>query len=544
MTVRLHSVHHFPLHDALGDVVFLHGLMGHHDSTWRSSATMHWPLSLANQHRLNVYSLEYPAPMRGTFSRGSYDFLDLRNQVLQELESRGIGRRPFVFVCHSLGGILVKSILRRIFDRGQHGGVRLLRNCAGIAFIAVPHRGSYVASLLGYLQAIYRTSPLIDLLQKDCAALEDVNHWFVSRFAELGIRTITFVETKGVGNLAPVVTKDSATLDLPGSDVIEIRDDHIGICKPENEDDLVYRRVELFCEELLGLDKEEIRIIAHFLDHHFLAARNVRNGAINQTRLAELRQAMKVAWLCADQVILAASSLFESDVAKAVLSTYPPQALTKMRIAGRGINAENYARSAQPMYIPNSDHHKRYIVDEIIDRVPFLPRARSATAEMQREWASSDPEACVRSYQSSLPAYALRDIAEKWRQVPDMLAGAALIPEYILPLLVRPGERVHPAIEAAVNEHTNRWYFESLCSEFTGVILEGIPYLDTGPDIFSKQSIDYRALCRWLQGNRVLQKVLEADENKIEDLARQDWVERFRYYARVRLKGSKLRRSA
>ena len=77
----------------------------------------------------------------------------------------------------------------------------------------------------------------------------------MTEMEHLDIRTVTFVETRGIGNFLPVVSKASASLDLPGTEPIEIDADHMSICKPSSEEDLIYRRVELFCAELLGLDR-------------------------------------------------------------------------------------------------------------------------------------------------------------------------------------------------------------------------------------------------------------------------------------------------
>ncbi|WP_316173365.1 esterase/lipase family protein [Bradyrhizobium sp. SZCCHNRI1073] len=540
--VRLHHVQQFSRNDALGDVVFVHGLMGHYQNTWRSAdTTMSWPLSLANRHRLNVHSLEYPAPVRDT-GPAPYSFLQIRNEVLQELESRGIGRKPFVFVCHSLGGILVKSILRRVYDRGRAD--RFLRNCAGVAFVAVPHRGSTVASFLDGLQAIYRTSALIDLLKAECDYLEDVNHWFVSRFSELEMRATSFAETERVKGLLPIVSKASASIDLPGSDVIELAADHINICKPKSEEDLIYRRVELFCEDLLGLDREEVPIIGHFLDHHVLAAHGLSFDEISSTAADELRLATKIAWLCCDQLILAASSLFESRIAKAVLRRYPENALARLRIAGKGLNADNYARTATQLYLKDSQHRRHYVVDSIVTRVPFLPRTCSATADIKRAWTLSDPEGCLALFTSSLSTLAAREAIRRWLEVPDALEGLALIPEYILPVFRSGGKPPDPAIEAAVHEFTNRWYFDSLCSEFGGYTLEGIPYLDSATKSSPERCLEYRSLTRWLQNNRVLETVIDLDESRIIELSKASWVDRFRAYARALVRTSRQRRSA
>jgi triacylglycerol esterase/lipase EstA (alpha/beta hydrolase family) len=58
--------------------------------------------------------------------------------------------RPFVFVCHSLGGLVVKQAIRTADSRRAYSTetVAFLDTVKGVVFIATPHTGSLHAPLI------------------------------------------------------------------------------------------------------------------------------------------------------------------------------------------------------------------------------------------------------------------------------------------------------------------------------------------------------------------------------------------------------------
>lgn len=111
-----------PRMDAKADVVFVHGLGGHHQHTWLSSgqsAEDGWPRWLAaDLPDANVWSLGY----RSTFSLwlgSAMGLYDLARNVLEGLRQGRIAERPTVFLCHSRGGLLVKKILHHLAGSGS-----------------------------------------------------------------------------------------------------------------------------------------------------------------------------------------------------------------------------------------------------------------------------------------------------------------------------------------------------------------------------------------------------------------------------------------
>jgi hypothetical protein len=95
------------------DVVFVHGLSSSADSAWKNSNGDLWPLWLkATVTNSRVLLLNYPAPSLFTNRHSGVTIQERARNLADFLPTIGIGNRPTVFVCHSLGGILIKEIIR------------------------------------------------------------------------------------------------------------------------------------------------------------------------------------------------------------------------------------------------------------------------------------------------------------------------------------------------------------------------------------------------------------------------------------------------
>jgi len=106
--------------DALLDVIFLHGLGGSLTDTWTTSSGVFWPKEwLAPQlPQTRIFAVGYPATMlKVGSSANKMRISDHAGTILDYLEAEGIGDKPIVFVCHSLGGLVVKAMLQAADNR-------------------------------------------------------------------------------------------------------------------------------------------------------------------------------------------------------------------------------------------------------------------------------------------------------------------------------------------------------------------------------------------------------------------------------------------
>jgi hypothetical protein len=96
------------------DVIFIHGLAGDPIATWQhvGNPDDFWPKWLAEDlPAVGVWSYGYSAPV-SRFSGAPMALVDRAINAIAYLESAGIGDVPIIFVAHSVGGLLVKQIIR------------------------------------------------------------------------------------------------------------------------------------------------------------------------------------------------------------------------------------------------------------------------------------------------------------------------------------------------------------------------------------------------------------------------------------------------
>nr|VFK59077.1 MAG: Putative serine esterase (DUF676) [Candidatus Kentron sp. TUN]VFK67876.1 MAG: Putative serine esterase (DUF676) [Candidatus Kentron sp. TUN] len=240
------------------DVVFVHGLGGDAFETWQCDQKDpydSWPYWLADEFpNVRVWSLDYPASLLkpspfsaiatklelGLFHGGHAVSLPERAaEVLGRLENYDLGKRPILFICHSLGGLLTKQLLRKASDDVKNAKNRaIFDNTRAVLFLATPHLGAKLASLLSAFKKILGTTVSIEDLKIYDDHLLDLYEWY--RDHSTRIQTDTYYEgydTRGVR----IVSRESSH---PGVGAVTVSDeDHLSIAKPCGRNSPVYGAV-------------------------------------------------------------------------------------------------------------------------------------------------------------------------------------------------------------------------------------------------------------------------------------------------------------
>jgi hypothetical protein len=236
------------------DLVFVHGLTGSAETTWarESGSACFWPRWLAEEMpHVNVWVLDYPAAAFWWAGSGTNMALPERaRSVIDLLANRGLGRRPLAFIAHSLGGLLVKAILRAAQEFRQSDWRRLLDNTRGVVFLATPNTGSGLATIADGLRLLGFAQNATQLHSNE-PHLQDLAIWYSQNANDLGIQTRAYYE-KGRVKGIKIVDEGSADPRVPGCIPIPVDANHIEICKPLDRTDPVYSGILVFTTSLFG----------------------------------------------------------------------------------------------------------------------------------------------------------------------------------------------------------------------------------------------------------------------------------------------------
>ncbi len=223
-----------PRSEPVADIIFVHGLGGDAFKTWKN-AGFDWPECFAHEFpNRAVWRVSYVTS--AIWNKGM-TYQDQAKGILDCLLNEDLGQRPITFICHSLGGIIVKQLLRKA--QGDPKFSRFYKGTRSVAFVATPHTGSLLATLLDGMRLSSREARG---LRADDSALGDLNEWFRAAAETKPILTVAYAETQRVWRLASVVSPSYADPGLRDW-VNPIAADHIGISKPEGTLSQIYKSI-------------------------------------------------------------------------------------------------------------------------------------------------------------------------------------------------------------------------------------------------------------------------------------------------------------
>ncbi len=256
--------------DRVGDVIFIHGLDGDARSTWHPKGRPEdfWPAWLGEDlPTVGVWSLGYKASS-SAWTGGAMPLADRARKTLAVLETEKLGQKPLVLICHSLGGLLAKQILRHAQELGNTNWRKIAIQTKGIVFLSTPHYGANIINWLKRMRRFLRMTAAADELEAHDSGLRDLNAWYRSNSASLGIMTQVYYEKQPVAGVH-IVNETSADPGVPEEIPIPMDDNHITICKPTSRDSLLHMRVKSFVERCVGTS--EIESISLALRPHQVA---------------------------------------------------------------------------------------------------------------------------------------------------------------------------------------------------------------------------------------------------------------------------------
>jgi hypothetical protein len=181
------------------DIVFIHGLNGDSYGTWAGENDSYWPKWLSQEFpEADIWTIGYDASP-SKWKNETLSFFKRSQNISEDLKVEGIGSRPVCFICHSLGGLIVKQIIVRSIINTTLSDCTIYDNTRCVVFLATPHRGSSLANLFLKVKMI-RTTKLVKYLKCNEDYIEELYYYY----RDTPISTLNFYETKGIDVIGTV----------------------------------------------------------------------------------------------------------------------------------------------------------------------------------------------------------------------------------------------------------------------------------------------------------------------------------------------------
>ncbi|KAE8443281.1 hypothetical protein EG329_001997 [Mollisiaceae sp. DMI_Dod_QoI] len=223
------------------DMVFVHGLTGDAIETWSSGRDNFWPVKLLQEDisSVRIMTFGYNSAVVKMLGGVSQNTLSQHAQQLATSldllrHEDGTSQRPLIFVCHSLGGLLVEHVISGLLPQryAYIGAVT-----TGIAFFGTPHVGSkladYASKLTVFAKLFNNNKKLLDALNQESETLFNIENKFydsiLSPTAKKPWEICNFYEEFEYGRLGKIVADGSAL--MKGHDFIGIQGNHVQITK-------------------------------------------------------------------------------------------------------------------------------------------------------------------------------------------------------------------------------------------------------------------------------------------------------------------------
>jgi hypothetical protein len=237
-------------------ILFVHGILSGGETAWGQPS---WPELVANESDFQdagIFLFTY----QSTVSSRTYSIGDVVDALREHFNLEALwNRRRLVFVCHSMGGIVV----RRFIVANQ---AKLIEhNCSiGLFLVASPSLGSSDANLIGLLALVLQHTQALALrLSQTNTWLNDLDREFMTlkESNRLWITGKELVEDRAIvlkrwfGLRKQVVEPFSSgryfgeVFKVPGSD-------HISISKPQSPDAIQHRLLKRFITEFNPAEAE------------------------------------------------------------------------------------------------------------------------------------------------------------------------------------------------------------------------------------------------------------------------------------------------
>ncbi|KAF2266734.1 ribonuclease-like protein p/mrp subunit [Lojkania enalia] len=244
--------------DPVVDIVAVHGLNGDPFKTWTTSETQKFwlgdpDLLPSNLKRSRILTFGYNGAVYALLGKASSDRIlqhaqTLVAELVADRELEDATQRPIIFICHSLGGIIVKRALAYSASRTSKLVEHLhsiFVSTFGILFLGTPHNGSSKASLASIgrrmISALVPSKvfdsegQLVDALSEGSEVLQNISDMFAPLMKNFRIYFFWEQKKTDLGvTLSYIVEEDSAAPILDNTERAGLPYDHKSMVRFES----------------------------------------------------------------------------------------------------------------------------------------------------------------------------------------------------------------------------------------------------------------------------------------------------------------------
>lgn len=263
-TEALYEIANTTNSERTADVVFVHGLDGDAYTTWQNGKEgdpdyFFWPEELGKDFQnIGIWSIGYPAGISEFGSAGMIIEKRAGNFALKlAISDLGL-HRPLIFICHSMGGLIVKSLVVDSQTQADKDRKKIANSVQGIVFCATPHRGSdyaTAATILG--KFLGGSQDHVIQMQKDSEKLDILHDGFIEWHRNHQFPVESYAENRGLLGLGLVVNRSSANPNIAGYTLHDVDRNHIDLVKPKDRKDDVYAGVVRFIDSITSLSNDK-----------------------------------------------------------------------------------------------------------------------------------------------------------------------------------------------------------------------------------------------------------------------------------------------
>ncbi|XP_002158782.2 protein SERAC1 [Hydra vulgaris] len=247
------------------DIIFIHGINGSPFYTWRlndsvvKNSDTCWPKDwLSLDHPTSrIFCIHYESYLTDwmlacPYDKSKYSLDEKAISILAKLKKCGVGDNPIVWVCHSMGGLIVKKLLLSLENKVLDQSI--LQVTKGIMFYSVPHLGSPIATRCEKARYILFPSIEVNELSENSAKLRSTHSRFLQLIKNYSINCTDLCEVNSLP--LPYLKINAVVVPRHSCDVgygrfVLLDANHQDICKPHSKTDPRYLEVNSLISKVL-----------------------------------------------------------------------------------------------------------------------------------------------------------------------------------------------------------------------------------------------------------------------------------------------------